>query len=168
MRKSCIKKQMHPSDRREADSINKKVRLVKYEELDGLLDLYKYLNSDDPDMKGTEYIKELWKEVFNEPGRYYFVVEEDGMLVSSCTLMILANLTRGGRPFGFIENVVTHPDYRKRGYGTAILHKAVEVAKEHNCYKVMLLTGRKEESTLRFYDNAGFQKGVKTGFIMRL
>lgn len=144
------------------------MRLIKFEELNGLLDLYKYLNTDDPDMKETEYIKELWKEVFYEPGRYFFVVEEDGLIVSSCTFMIIKNLTRGGRPFGFIENVVTHPNYRKKGYGTAILHKAVEVSRDSNCYKVMLLTGRKEESTLRFYEQAGFEKGVKTGFIMRL
>jgi len=119
-------------------------------------------------MRGTEYIKELWKEVFNEPGRYYLVAEEDGLLVSSCTLMVIKNLTRGGRPFGFIENVVTHPDYRKKGYGTAILHKAVEISKENNCYKVVLLTGRKEESVHRFYEQAGFEKGLKTGYIMRL
>ena len=129
--------------------------------------MYKHLNPDDPDMKGTDYINELWKEVFDDPCRYYFVVEEDGMLVSSCTLAIIKNLTRSGRPFGLIENVVTHKDYRKRGYGTAILHKAVEVAKENNCYKVVLLTGRKEESVLRFYERAGFEKGIKTGFIMR-
>jgi GNAT superfamily N-acetyltransferase len=155
-------------NKREDDNINNNVRLIKFEELSSLLFLYKYLNSDDPDMKGTEYIKELWKEVFNEPGRYYFVVEEDGLIVSSCTLMVIKNLTRSGRPFGFIENVVTHPDYRKRGYGTTILHKAVETARKNNCYKVMLLTGRKEESVLRFYEQAGFEKGKKTGFIMRL
>jgi GNAT superfamily N-acetyltransferase len=157
-----------PGNKREADNINNDVRLIKFEELSGLLDLYKFLNPDDPDMRGTEYIKELWKEVFNEPNRFYYVIEEDRIIVSSCTFMIIANLTRGGKPFGFIENVVTHPDYRNRGFSTAILHKAVETARQNNCYKVMLLTGRKEESTLRFYENAGFQKGEKTGFIMRL
>jgi GNAT superfamily N-acetyltransferase len=130
--------------------------------------LYKHLNPDDPDLKGTDYITELWKEVFYDPGRYYFVVEEDGQLVSSCTLDIIKNLTRSGKPYGLIENVVTHKDYRKKGYGTAILHKAVETAKENNCYKVVLLTGRKEESVLRFYERAGFEKGIKTGFIMSL
>jgi GNAT superfamily N-acetyltransferase len=119
-------------------------------------------------LKGTDYITELWKEVFYDHGRYYFVVEEDGQLVSSCTLDIIKNLTRSGKPYGLIENVVTHKDYRKKGYGTAILHKAVETAKENNCYKVVLLTGRKEESILRFYERAGFEKGIKTGFIMRL
>jgi GNAT superfamily N-acetyltransferase len=135
--------------------------------LNGLLDLYKQLNPDDTDMKGTDYINELWTEVFEDPYRYYFVVEEDGMLVSTCTLAIIKNLTRSGSPFALIENVVTHEKYRNRGYGTAILHKAVETARENNCYKVMLLTGRKEESVLRFYEQAGFEKGVKTGFIMR-
>jgi GNAT superfamily N-acetyltransferase len=130
--------------------------------------LYKHLNPDDPDLKGTDYITELWKEVFDDPRRYYFVVEEDERLVSSCTLDIVKNLTRSGRPYGLIENVVTHKDYRKRGYGTSILHKSVETAKENNCYKVVLLTGRKEESVIRFYERAGFEKGIKTGFIMRL
>lgn len=96
------------------------------------------------------------------------MVEEDGRLASSCTLIIINNLTRSGRPFGLIENVVTNREYGKKGYGTAILHKAVEIARENNCYKVVLLTGRKEESVLRFYERAGFEKGIKTGFIMRL
>jgi GNAT superfamily N-acetyltransferase len=133
-----------------------------------LLELYKYLNPDDPDLRGTDYVNQLWAEIFNDPGRYYFVVEEDGRLVSACMLAIIKNLTRSGRPFGLIENVVTHSEYRNKGYGTAILQKAVEIAKENNCYKVVLLTGRKEESTLRFYERAGFERGVKTGFIKRL
>jgi len=125
--------------------------------------LYKHLNPDDPDLKGTDYINKLWEEIFSDPNRYYIVVEEE-----SCILIIINNLTRSGRPFGLIENVVTNKEYRKKGYGTAILHKAVEIAKENNCYKVVLLTGRKEESVLRFYERAGFEKGIKTGFIMRL
>lgn len=78
------------------------------------------------------------------------------------------NLTRNARPYGLIENVVTHPDYRNKGYGTAILKKAVDIAREHNCYKAMLMSSRKEESTLRFYEKAGFERGDKTGFVIRL
>ena len=152
----------------ESDIINNKVRLIKFKELDRLLDLYNYLNPDDPDLKGTDYINKLWGKIFNDPNIHYFVVEDDGIIVSSCTLIVINNLTRSGRPFGLIENVVTHKEYRKRGYGTAILHKAVEVAKENTCYKVVLLTGRKEESVLRFYERVGFEKGINTGFIIRL
>lgn len=41
---------------RKCDTIQNKVRLIKFDELNELLDLYKYLNPDDPDMKGTDYI----------------------------------------------------------------------------------------------------------------
>ena len=91
--------------------------------------------------------------------------EMDGKLVSTCTLTVIPNLTHGARPYGLIENVVTHPDYRKQGLGNQILDYALSAAWEQNCYKVMLMTGSKREETLRFYENAGFQSGVKTGFI---
>jgi N-acetylglutamate synthase-like GNAT family acetyltransferase len=81
---------------------------------------------------------------------------------------VIKNLTHQMRPYGLIENVVTHCDYRKRGYGSAVLDRAVECARENNCYKVMLLTGSKEESTLRFYEQSGFNRNDKTGFVRRL
>lgn len=65
--------------------------------------MYKHLNPDDPDLKGTDYINKLWEEIFSDPNRYYIVVEEE-----SCILIIINNLTRSGRPFGLIENVVTN------------------------------------------------------------
>lgn len=64
-----------------------------------------------------------------------------------------------------IENVVTDPNYRKKGYATKALNMASDIAKNHNCYKVMLLTGSKNDETLKFYDQAGFERGIKTGFI---
>ncbi|WP_414468576.1 hypothetical protein [Methanobacterium sp. ACI-7] len=45
---------------------------------------------------------------------------------------------------------------------------AVDICKQKNCYKVMLLTSKKEEHIFRFYENAGFDRGEKTGFIKRI
>ena len=42
------------------------------------------------------------------------------------------------------------------------------VAEEENCYKMMLLTGSKEESTLQFYEKAGYNRKDKTAFIQWL
>ncbi|MGE5604509.1 MAG: GNAT family N-acetyltransferase, partial [Bacteroidota bacterium] len=113
-------------------------------------------------------LKQHWNQILSDPNLYYLVIEEDDMIVSSCALAIIKNLTRSARPYGLIENVVTHENYRKKGYGTAVLKKAIEIAAANNCYKVMLMTGRKEESTLRFYERAGFDRGEKTAFIVRL
>ncbi|MGE5397081.1 MAG: GNAT family N-acetyltransferase [Chitinophagales bacterium] len=144
-----------------------KVRLIRVDELENLLSLYNYLNHADPKLEINKALMEHWSSILSDPGLFYFVIEEDGMLVSSCSLAIIKNLTRSARPYGLIEQVVTHPNYRRRGYGTAVLRKAVETANENNCYKVMLMTSRKDEGTLNFYENAGFDKGEKTGFIIR-
>jgi GNAT superfamily N-acetyltransferase len=146
----------------------KKVRPIKYDELENLLALYEYLIPDDPELKVDNELEKHWNEILSDPSYFYLVIEEDKMLVSSCNLTIIKNLTRSARPYGIIENVVTHPDYRNKGYGSAVLRKSVEIAKENNCYKVILTTSRKDESTLRFYENAGFDKGEKTAFIVRL
>ena len=110
-------------------------------------------------------IRELWDGILADPGQYYLVAEVDRKVVSACALIIIKNLTRNATPYALIENVVTHPEYRNRGIGTRLLKRAQEIAKEKGCYKVMLLTGRKE--ALRFYEDAGFDGASKTGFIVR-
>jgi predicted GNAT family acetyltransferase len=81
-------------------------------------------------------------------------------------LIVTPNLTRNGASYALIENVVTHADHRKKGYGAALLAHTAERAWEAGCYKVMLLTGSKNPATLRFYENCGFVQD-KTGFQIR-
>jgi N-acetylglutamate synthase-like GNAT family acetyltransferase len=142
-------------------------RQIKKTELKALLDLYKFLFSKADGSVSSEKLQTTWNEIMKQKGLYYFVLELDGKLISTCTLAIIPNLTRGARSYGIIENVVTHIDFRKRGFGTLLLHKTLEVAWEHDCYKVMLLTGHKDQETLHFYEQAGFISGEKTGFIVR-
>ena len=79
--------------------------------------------------------------------------------------VIIPNLTRNIRPYAFIENVVTHADYRGKGYATMCLNYAKELARKANCYKMMLLTGAKNDKTLDFYRKAGYNSDDKTAFI---
>ena len=89
-------------------------------------------------------------------------------IVSSCTCVIIPNLTRGPRPYAWVENVVTHADYRGKGLATKCLDYAKELAVRENCYRIVLMTGSKLESTLKFYENAGYNRNDKTGFIQWL
>ena len=144
------------------------VREIKDDDLYKLLELYKQLNPDDPELTVDERVKQIWQAIVEDPNHFCLVIEEEGIIVSSCILVIIHNLTRNARPYAVIENVVTHEQYRKRGYGTAVLKKAIEIAKEKGCYKVMLMTGKKDEATLRFYERAGFNRGEKTAFLVRM
>ncbi len=140
------------------------VREVYENELDQLLQLYLYLHEKSvPEM--TEHLKNTWNTIISDKNHHIIVNEVDGKIVSSCVCVIIPNLTRNIRPYAFIENVVTHADYRGKGYATDCLNYAREIAEKTNCYKMMLLTGSKEEKTLYFYSNAGYNSTDKTAFI---
>ncbi|MBP9997387.1 MAG: GNAT family N-acetyltransferase [Lachnospiraceae bacterium] len=140
------------------------VREIKETELNELLNLYLHLHEDSvPDM--TEYLSSTWNTIMNDDNHHIIVNEVSGKIVSSCVCVIIPNLTRGIRPYAFVENVVTHSDYRGCGYASECLNFAREIAKSNNCYKMMLLTGSKEETTLKFYEHAGYNSSDKTAFI---
>lgn len=143
------------------------LREIKKNELKELLKLYLYLHEDSLPEDGGR-LQKTWDAICADENHHIIVCEVDGKIVASCVCVIVPNLTRNLRPYAFIENVVTHADYRGRGYATACLDYAREIAKRENCYKMMLLTGAKNEKTLRFYENAGYNSTDKTAFIQWL
>lgn len=143
------------------------VREIAENELNGLLQLYLYLHEKSiPEM--TEHLKRTWSTIIQDENHHIIVNMIDGIIVSSCVCVIIPNLTRNVRPYSFVENVVTHEKYRGNGYATECLNYAKEIAKKANCYKMMLLTGSKEETTFKFYSHAGYNSTDKTAFIQWL
>lgn len=137
------------------------IRPATSDDLPGVLALYRQLNPDDPVLDLT-VAEPVWATLLSSGLTTPFVVEIEGLLVASCTLAIVPNLSRGARPYGVIENVVTSSDHRRTGLGRAVLQAALDKAWEADCYKVLLATGSRRESTLRFYEGAGFQRDAKT------
>jgi GNAT superfamily N-acetyltransferase len=140
-------------------------RAAQPSDLEGLLALYQHLNPSDEKIS-RELAASRLGEISQLQGSAVMLGLLGEGLVASCTLIVIPNLTRGGKPYALIENVVTDARYRGRGYGTRLLHAAVQAAWSADCYKVMLLTGSKQPSTLRFYESAGFEQS-KTGFQIR-
>lgn len=142
------------------------IRAAGIQDLESVIALYKFLDIADTfdDMAAA---KSIWERMLATGGLTVLIGEASGQAVTTCTLITVPNLTRGGRSYAIIENVVTHGDYRNLGYGTAILAAAVERAKQADCYKIVLTTGSRRESTLRFYEGAGFSPASKTAFEMR-
>lgn len=143
------------------------VREAVKEDLYELLNLYLFLHEKDIP-ENSRRLENTWKTIIEDENHHIIVNEINGKIVSSCVCVIIPNLTRDVRPYAFIENVVTNEEYRGKGYATECLNYAKEIAIKNNCYKMMLLTGTKKESTLNFYKNAGYNSEDKTAFIQWL
>ncbi len=143
------------------------IREIRDNELSNLLELYKHLHELGVP-ENSEHLKNTWAAICSDENHHIIVCEVDGKLVSSCVCVIVPNLTRNIRPYAFIENVVTHADYRGKGYATACLNHAKELAEKSDCYKMMLLTGSKSERTLNFYKQVGYNCTDKTAFVQWL
>jgi GNAT superfamily N-acetyltransferase len=141
------------------------IRMAGPADLPDLMDLYQHLTPGD-ERPTDDDAANILDELGRFAGSGVLVGLVDDVIVASCTLVVMPNLTRGGSPYALLENVVTDNRFRKRGYGTRLLHAAVAAAWERGCYKVMLMTGSKDPATLKFYADAGFEQS-KTGFQMR-
>ncbi len=140
------------------------IRLIHPNELNELLALYEHLHKSDEPLPESSVVQAVWQELMANPRYRYFGSYVGNTLVASCTITVIPNLTRGCKPYGVIENVVTHASHRNKGYGKALLAHALSHAWSTGCYKVMLLTGRKDETTLQFYESAGFDRHAKQAF----
>ncbi|MBW4687940.1 MAG: GNAT family N-acetyltransferase [Komarekiella atlantica HA4396-MV6] len=145
--------------------MNISIRSIQQDELSALLNLYTHLNPTDAPLPDESTLQEIWQEILSDRKINCFVADLGRKLIASCILVIVPNLTRGARPYGLIENVITHADYRRQGVGTRLIKHALQSAWNQNCYKVMLLSGSQRQEVHQFYEKNGFKKGIKTGFI---
>ena len=143
------------------------IREIREADFDGLMRLYAQLHHD-PIPERNETVNQLWSKILGDSDHHIIVAEEGGKILSSCVCVIVPNLTHGQRPYALIENVITDEAHRGKGLATQCLHYAREIAVRENCYKLMLLTGSKKESTLNFYRKAGYNSEDKTAFIQWL
>lgn len=125
------------------------VRKPQREDLPRVLELYRQLQPDDP-VLADEIAGAAFATILREPWLSLLVLDDGGQVQSTCYLNVVPNITRSARPYAIIENVVTDQANRGKGYGKRVMAHALEVAWEAGCYKVMLLTGSKSESTHAF------------------
>lgn len=143
------------------------IRLAEQEDLNNLLMLYTQLHDNTMPHIDNDIVA-LWERMLRDEGHHVILGFHEGQLVSSCVLLVVPNLTHGQHPYALVENVVTHALHRKKGFGTAILEYAKSIATKQGCYKIMLMTGAKDQDTLSFYRRAGYNSEDKTAFIQWL
>ncbi|MDR3551765.1 MAG: GNAT family N-acetyltransferase [Clostridia bacterium] len=143
------------------------IREACKEDLQSLLQLYTQLH-DNPMPAADRDLGRLWERILADTQHHILVGFLGDMLVCSCVLMIIPNLTHSQRPYALIENVITDEKQRNKGFASAMMSHAREIAVKENCYKIMLMTSSKEDATLNFYQRSGYNRRDKTAFIQWL
>ncbi len=109
----------------------------------------------------------MFEEILSRPWLQLLVLEIDGEVMGTTYLNVIPNLTRAGRPYAVIENVVVDENVRGKGFGRRLMESTLERAWASGCYKVMLLTGSSNPATHAFYRACGFSSDAKTAYLAR-
>jgi GNAT superfamily N-acetyltransferase len=139
--------------------------IAQKEHLPKILELYKQLLPEEDPININDANK-IWEKI-EQNNIKYFIAIENNKIISSCYLAIIPNLTRNGKSNGFIENVITDKEYRKKRIGKGLIKMAVEYGKQNNCYKIILQSSFKRKENHIFYEKCGLDGNSKRAFEIR-
>jgi len=145
------------------------IRRAAEKDLLFILELYNELNQAyDQDHSGNcrDYYA-LWRQIDSEPLHHILVAERAGLVTGTATVIIIPNLGHGGRPWSALENVVVAESLRGLGIGRALITEAVNLSREHNCYKMSLTSNLSRHVAHEFYRQLGMQTS-HVGFTLDL
>jgi predicted N-acetyltransferase YhbS len=137
------------------------VRRAVADDLPDVLAVLSQLHEDDaPPLVGEDLIS-TFAEILSSRTRAVLVASRDGAIVGTVDLFVMGNLTRGGRPWAGIENLVVDVACRQQGIGRALVAVAVDIARDAGCYKVQLVSHHKRDAAHVLYSHTGFTAPVR-------
>ena len=108
---------------------------------------------------GDVYNKEFSNDIFEKIKRSgnikVFVAFNGTEIVGSITIIIEQKFIHNGGKVCHIEDVVTRKGFENLGIGSILVEKALELAVQEKCYKVILNCSQYNSS---FYEKFGFYK----------
>ncbi|HEY1122901.1 MAG TPA: GNAT family N-acetyltransferase [Haloferula sp.] len=99
------------------------------------------------------------------PVSFLLVADTDGIVSATALLNLCADVMYAGQPFGVVENVIVSGDMRGRGLGKALLAHIEQLATEHDCTKLMLLSSAARHEAHAFFRSCGFAGETKRAFV---
>ncbi|MFK3984736.1 GNAT family N-acetyltransferase [Micromonospora sp. NPDC050397] len=133
------------------------IRTATETDLPALLALYRELHPGDTPLP-VDRAGAVWREIAAQSGRTVLLATVDEVPAGTLDCTVLPNLTRGGRPFMLVENVVVGSSVRRRGVGRELLAATVERARTAGCYKIQLLSRLTRDESHAFYESCGFRQ----------
>lgn len=134
------------------------VRRAGQDDLGQVLALYRLLSG--PYAAAEQAVTEFdaWRTLTDDPRQYLLVAEADGRVVGTATVIVIANIGHGGKPWAVVENVVVAGEYRGRGVGTRLMDAVGDVGRRLGCYKLVLSSNLARSEAHEFYRRLGWRQ----------
>ncbi len=135
-----------------------KIRPAAKSDLPEVMRLYAQPGLDDGKTLPLVDAERIFERMSSYPNYRIYVAVRDERIVGTYALLIMDNLGHLGAPSAIIEDVAVDPTQQRQGIGRAMMHHALRLGKENNCYKVMLSSNLKRGQAHAFYQSLGFER----------
>ena len=85
------------------------------------------------------------------------VAKKDNKIIGSAFLFYMP-IPAHGKPYALLEGMVVDEKFRGMGVGSTLIEKAIEVAHQKHCYKMIFTSGFDRKEIHKFYEKFGFKK----------
>ena len=90
--------------------------------------------------------------------------DENGALLGAVMGIVCIDTVGRCRPFMVLENLIVSERYHRLGIGKRLVENLEKVARERNCYFIMLMSLMKRKEAHLFYEALGYSKDIAQGF----
>jgi GNAT superfamily N-acetyltransferase len=104
-----------------------------------------------------ETIRKVYGEVLANENDFAFLLFDEDRPVGWCHGTIFNTFWLSGKTC-YVSSIISDPNARRRGYGRALMDRAVEIARAHQCHAVVLDSGMPRTEAHTFYEIYGFEK----------
>ena len=135
------------------------IRKAAESDLPAVLRLYAQPGMDNGRVLTTDVAAKILRRMSAYPEYAVYVATADnGSVVGTFALLVMDNLAHMGAPSAVVEDVCVDERLRGQGIGRAMMHFAMEFARQRGCYKLALSSNVARESAHAFYRSLGFEQ----------
>ena len=131
------------------DGKNISIRAVEQNDLEAVIQLLQSISEFKPSR--LDFLT-IWNSICEQSNVHSLVAIIDKQVVGYGSIVI--EIKPSGAKMGHIEDIVSHPLFRKKGIGKAVLDSLFKVAKANDCYKVAIQC---KENNIEFYEKCEYE-----------
>lgn len=134
-----------------------RVEAATIEDLPALAEMVMELFTVSGDFAPDRMVQERGLQlILEQPSRgRIFVLRNDHRIIGMVNLLFTISTARGGFVV-LMEDVIVHPDHRGQGYGTMLIERVVEFARQKGFKRITLLTDKISAESQKFFLKHGF------------